>query len=48
MNRAQRKTHARAWPFLALALLVIVGAAITVRHRISGPSTTAQQETALR
>lgn len=43
MNRAQRKAHVRVWPLLALALLVIIGAAITVRHRVSSVITATQE-----
>jgi hypothetical protein len=43
MNRAQRKAHARTWPFLALVLLAIIGAAVTVKQRVIGVSAAAHE-----
>ncbi len=44
MNRAQRKAHARTWPLIALALIVIVGASITAKPQVSGPGPAARDE----
>ncbi|WP_419253839.1 hypothetical protein ACN2C6_00310 [Caulobacter sp. ErkDOM-YI] len=45
MNLAQRKAHARIWPLIALALIVILGASIAVKPQVSSPSPAAQDET---
>lgn len=43
MNRAQRKAHARTWPVLALLLLAIIGAAISVKQRAISVSAAAHE-----
>lgn len=39
MNREQRQAHARVWPLLALALLVVVSAATLATQRSAAPTT---------
>ena len=42
MNRAQRKVHVRIWSLLALALIGIVGASITVKPQVASLSPAAK------